>query len=84
MMFAIPRPSWFDDALCRGLDPELFFPTRGDSSWQAIAVCEPCPVRAECLDYALDLGERYGIWGGTAEKARKRIRRQRRRERQAS
>lgn len=66
---------WADQAACRGMDPGLMFPARGEDARAAKAVCATCPVRAECLDYALSNGEYYGIWGGKSEKERKSLRR---------
>lgn len=66
--------AWKADAECAGLDPELFFPRRGENTLQAKAVCAVCPVRQECLDYALASTDLLGIWGGTSEKERRRIR----------
>jgi WhiB family redox-sensing transcriptional regulator len=68
---------WLARAACRGMDPELFFPDRGESTEQAKAVCAACPVRAECLDHALTNVERFGIWGGLSERERRAIRRAR-------
>lgn len=68
---------WKDDANCFGVDPELFFPESGDNAETAKEVCRACVVRGECLEYALQNGERIGIWGGLGEKSRLRIRRQR-------
>jgi WhiB family redox-sensing transcriptional regulator len=68
-----PIPAWYDDALCAQTDAECFFPEKGSSSAVAKATCSLCPVRAECLDYALDNGERYGIWGGVAERDRRKL-----------
>lgn len=70
--------SWMDHANCIDLDPDLFFPERGESTFGAKAVCRGCVVRGECLEYALLAGERFGIWGGTSERERRSIRRQRR------
>jgi WhiB family redox-sensing transcriptional regulator len=70
---------WKVDAACRGMDPELFFTERGESTADAKAVCRSCPVRAECLDYALAHVERFGVWGAMSERERRRIRGQRRR-----
>lgn len=67
-----------DFGSCRGLDPDLFFPERGEPSVRAKQVCGDCIVRDECLRYALDHNERYGIWGGTSERERRRLRRDRR------
>jgi WhiB family redox-sensing transcriptional regulator len=58
-------------ANCRGLDPDLFFPERGEDSSQAKAVCRECPVQFDCLDYALANGEKFGIWGSLSERQRR-------------
>jgi WhiB family redox-sensing transcriptional regulator len=72
------RVSWQERGACRGVDPALFFPGRGESTAQARAVCATCPVAAECLEHALTKTERFGIWGGTSERERKALRRARR------
>lgn len=63
-------------AACREVDPELFFPVghSGLSAAQALAaknVCRLCPVVRECLTYALDTGQDFGIWGGMDEEERR-------------
>lgn len=68
------RPDWFADANCRGLDPELFFPGRGQDVKQAKEVCRRCDVQVECLTYALNNGEKFGVFGGKSEKERRQIR----------
>ena len=73
---------WQEQANCLGVDPDLFFPERGASTKEAKAVCRGCEVRAECLEYALCHGEKFGIWGGLSERERRRVRRQRALERQ--
>lgn len=55
--------SWLDHAACAGLNPRMFFPEPGQSVKEALAVCASCPVKAECLEYALTNGERFGIYG---------------------
>jgi WhiB family redox-sensing transcriptional regulator len=60
-----------------GVDPELFFPARGASTGEAKEVCRGCVVRIECLDYAVAANEKQGIWGGTSERERRRVRRAR-------
>lgn len=69
--------AWQDNAACRGMDPELFFPDIGHSmnAIRAKRVCATCPVADHCLEYALTSGERFGIWGGVGEPERKRLRR---------
>jgi WhiB family transcriptional regulator, redox-sensing transcriptional regulator len=69
--------AWMDEANCLGCDPDLFFPERGESTGEAKAVCRGCAVRDECLEFALAVGEKHGIWGGLSERERRRIRRER-------
>lgn len=71
---------WIELAACRGLDAALFFPTRGEwTRGEAREVCGGCPVRAECLEHALEAGEKFGIWGGKTERQRRVMRRARQR-----
>ena len=63
---------WRDDALCAQLDPEAFFPEKGGSTREAKRACRACPVRTECLDYALATDPRFGVWGGLSERERRR------------
>ena len=71
--------SWHHKSACRGLDPEIFYPTSDEEADQAKAVCGVCVVREACLEHALGSRERDGIWGGATERERRRIIRQRRR-----
>ena len=66
-------PWWWFAALCAQTDPELFFPEKGGSTRAAKRVCAGCPVRAQCLEHALAHDERYGVWGGTSERERRRL-----------
>jgi len=61
------------------MDPEVFFPQRGERAVHLKAICAGCPVRSQCLEYALVAGEKHGIWGGASERERRRIRSDRRR-----
>lgn len=74
---ALSRPDleWQADAACRGADPDLFFPERGESTREAKEICGICPVRRVCLEHALAHGERHGIWGATSERERRSLRR---------
>jgi WhiB family redox-sensing transcriptional regulator len=74
---------WQSRANCMGVDPDLFFPERGASTREAKEVCRGCVVRESCLEYALDNGEKFGIWGGMSERERRRLRRARAVERKA-
>lgn len=68
--------TWQTHAACYGMDPDLFFPTKGEGAREARLTCAACPVRQPCLQFALDNNEKYGIWGGLATKERRRLRRQ--------
>lgn len=68
---------WQNRAQCLGVDTDLFFPERGQSMAEARAVCAGCPVRVQCLEYALANGEKCGVWGGKSERERRRIRKER-------
>ena len=68
--------AWQEQALCAQTDPEAFFPEKGGSTREAKKVCQSCPVRSECLDYALAMDERFGIWGGLSERERRRLKKQ--------
>lgn len=82
--FRIPGPPgpWTEHAACVGIDPDIFFPPNGGeafkSSARAKAICATCPVRSDCLDYAIRERITHGIWGGLTEKDRRVVRRQRR------
>ena len=70
---------WVRWARCIGVDPDLFFPTgtTGPAVAQAEsakAVCAMCPVRPECLQWALATGQDAGVWGGTSEEERRALR----------
>lgn len=73
--------NWREDAKCRGMDTELWYPPRDkdlytDIAAKSKAVClgkdgrPPCPVRNECLLYAHKRDEEYGIWGGLSRRER--------------
>ena len=64
---------WQERALCAQTDPEAFFPEKGGSTREAKRVCMSCEVRVQCLDYALENDERFGIWGGLSERERRRV-----------
>jgi WhiB family redox-sensing transcriptional regulator len=65
--------SWQARALCAETDPEVFFPEKGASTRAAKKVCRACEVRTTCLSYALDHGERFGVWGGLSERERRQV-----------
>lgn len=65
--------TWQQDAHCTQSDPELWYPDKGRSTLDAKTICTACPVRAECLDYAVDTHQRFGVWGGLSEIERRRL-----------
>jgi WhiB family redox-sensing transcriptional regulator len=76
-------PEWMDRALCAQIGGDGFYPdkgTPGEPAENAVTVveakriCARCPVRSDCLEYALENDERYGIWGGTSDRERRRLR----------
>src|SRR5512135_722960 len=76
---------WQQAAACRFADRDLFFPPEeergryvGFRAAAAQRICRSCPVRGECLGYALAADERYGLWGGMTAEERRRLRRARR------
>lgn len=71
-------PEWFAHAACTGVDPELFHPSRGESTAEAKAICRRCGIRSACLEWAMATHQQFGIWGGLSEQQRK-VERSRRR-----
>lgn len=71
----MPENDWRDEALCAQTDPDAFLPEKGGAALmaQAIAICNTCPVRQACLDYAVANNE-IGIWGATTNAQRAKIR----------
>jgi WhiB family redox-sensing transcriptional regulator len=75
---------WLHRARCKDEDPELFFPlgTTGPAAAQIAAaktICMHCPVRMECLEWAMASGQDCGVWGGMSEEERRALKRARRR-----
>jgi WhiB family transcriptional regulator, redox-sensing transcriptional regulator len=67
-------PGWMERAACRGLDRALFFPELGGNAAKARMLCSICPVRLECFEYALADPEITGVWGGTTDRERRKLR----------
>ena len=68
--------AWQADALCAQTDPEAFFPEKGGSTRDAKRVCAQCEVREQCLKWAIEHDERFGIWGGMSERERRRYKKE--------
>jgi WhiB family redox-sensing transcriptional regulator len=70
--------AWMAQGQCRSTNTDSFFPSHSLGVEAAQRLCAECPVRSECLDYALLHRIDHGVWGGTSERERQRIIRQRR------
>lgn len=74
-MIAVEAPGdWVDEALCAQIGGDAWFPELGGASKPAQTVCGECPVRDECLNYAIRNNISDGIWGGLSPNARTRLR----------
>lgn len=74
----VTEEAWMADAACADVPVEVFFPGPGRNlAAEAKQVCEDCPVRRDCLQYALDNRFEYGVWGGLNERERHRFRNRR-------
>lgn len=62
-------PHWRERGLCREYDPEYFF--NPDTEFVATQVCNPCPVKHECLAWAIEHKVQFGVWGGLTEGQRR-------------
>jgi hypothetical protein len=69
----VNQEQWVEQAICSSTDAEVFFPERGMSPRDAKRVCYGCPVRQECLQYALETNQMYGVWGGLTEHERRNL-----------
>ena len=69
---------WMSQGKCNDTPPSTFFPSDGVGVDVARRICADCSVKAACLEYALYNRIDHGVWGGTSERERRRILRQRR------
>ncbi|HYP23903.1 MAG TPA: WhiB family transcriptional regulator [Actinomycetota bacterium] len=68
-----PLQIWQDQAACKTLPLEVFFPPAEQEAEAAKAICSGCTVREPCLEAALAAGERFGIWGGMSSDERQTV-----------
>ena len=61
---------WQDNALCAETDPEAFYRDDGQHLATARVICGLCPVREQCLNFAITHYERGGMWGGMTQDER--------------
>lgn len=76
--------SWMANGNCANKAPDFFFPSDGVGVELARHVCATCPVKTQCLEYALENRIDHGVWGGTSERERRRILKRRSAERRAA
>jgi WhiB family redox-sensing transcriptional regulator len=73
-------PEWLDRALCAQVGADFWVPEHGKSDIEAKRICNgrpgvaPCPVRAECLEWALANDEAWGVFGGKSPAERRKLR----------
>lgn len=70
MIHALRFPRFRNQARCSEVDPDLWFPEPGGSSAPAKRICLGCEARTECLEFAIQHGEK-GVWGGLSEEQRR-------------
>lgn len=70
-----PAGSWVDEGACVGSPGDLWYEDHSRRTAQAVEICKECPVADLCLQWALDTGEGWGVWGGKTAKERDLIRR---------
>jgi len=70
---------WHGRGLCIGEDPDAFIPSHGDPGKEARRICGVCPVRDDCLEYAIEAYE-HGIWDGLDQDERRNLKRRQRRQ----
>jgi len=58
------------DRACNGVDPKVFYPKHASRNAEPIAICNRCPHRQPCLDWAIETRQNFGVWGGTSAEER--------------
>jgi WhiB family redox-sensing transcriptional regulator len=68
----VNRPKWMRKKNCFDEPVDTFYPAPGDVERlrRAKSICKECEVRQDCLQFALDTNERFGIWGGKSARER--------------
>ena len=63
----------FNDIACKDVDTNLFFSELKSKIEKAKTICNSCPVKSECLEFALNDGIEFGIFGGATPQERKQL-----------
>ena len=58
---------WVEEATCRQVDPEVWFPDYQGQQWDAVKICVQCPVQYQCLMQSFTDEEEFGVWGGMTQ-----------------
>lgn len=75
----VPPPgNWTRRAACKNQSIELFYPRSGRRPVKALQICQECEVKSDCLEYALEHHQHWGVWGGMTERQRFEEKRRRR------
>jgi len=74
---SILEEAWREYAACKGAPSEMFFDTSPAVQADARKICAGCRVRTECLEWALETEQQYGIFGGLTVRGRKQLQRRR-------
>ena len=80
MNLQITPPAWQAHTACTPDDTDLFYPDSAESPAAYAAareICAACPVRTDCLEWAMELGDPHGMWGGLTGRERQRLAQQR-------
>ena len=70
----LQKPVWMQSAACKGMSTDTFISSHTRPLYAAKAVCSKCPVRVECLGYAIEDDSCVGVWGGTSTVERRSMR----------
>lgn len=70
----VPRGRWTNQAACADTDPNMWFLEDQGSYVAARTICAGCPVRPECLAWALETNTEHGMFGGLSPLERKKLR----------
>ena len=65
---------WAKRAMCKDMNVHDFYPGRGQATIPIKIICRSCPVVKPCLEYAMRNNEKFGIWGATSERERRKMR----------
>jgi WhiB family redox-sensing transcriptional regulator len=69
-----PQDGWVRQAACAGHDPDHWYVPEQTTYRYARAICAVCPVKTDCLNWALRAGEYQGMWGGLSPQQRRQLR----------